>query len=78
MQANADALPPLVRAGEPPWQQPAAPAVEVRRGVREVDKREIGPDAYLPYDPRGLVVVAGGWLAFYVIAAVHDFIASSY
>ena len=55
-----------------------APAVEVRRDVREVDKREIRPDAYLPYDPRGLVVVAGGWLAFYVIAAIHDFIASSY
>jgi hypothetical protein len=77
MQAHADALPPLVRAGEPPWQQPAAP-VEVRHDVREVDKREIRPDAYLPYDPRGLVVVAGGWLAFYVIAAIHDFIASSY
>jgi hypothetical protein len=73
MQAHADALPPLVRAGEPPWQQPATP-VE----VREVDKREIRPDAYLPYDPRGLVVVAGGWLAFYVIAAIHDFIASGY
>jgi hypothetical protein len=49
-----------------------------RRDVRKFDKREIAPDACLPYDPRGLVVVAGGWLAFYVIAAIHDVIASGY
>jgi hypothetical protein len=78
MQTDAYALPPLVRVGEPGWRQPMAPSVQDRRDVRKVDKREIAPDAWLPYDPRGLVVVAGGWLAFYVIAAIHDVIASGY
>ena len=36
----------------------------------------MGRDAYLPCDQRGLVVVASAWLAFYVIAAIHHFIAS--
>ena len=78
MQADAYSMPPLVRVGEPGWRQPTAPSVQDRHDVREVDKPEIGPDAYLPYDPRGLVVVAGGWLAFYVIAAIHGLIASVY
>jgi len=55
-----------------------APSLQHRGDVREVDKREIGPDACPPYDHRGLIVVAGGWLAFYVIAAIHDLIASSF
>jgi hypothetical protein len=78
MPAHADALPSLVRPGEPRRQQAVAPSAQDRCDVRAVDDREIGPDACLPYDPRGLIVVAGGWLAFYVIAAIHGFIASGY
>jgi hypothetical protein len=37
---------------------------------------EIGRDASPPYNHRGTVVVASAWLAFYVIAAIHHFIAS--
>jgi len=57
---------------------PMAQSVQDRRDVREVDRRESRPDARLPYDHGGLVVVAGGWLAFYVIAAIHGLIASVY
>jgi hypothetical protein len=78
MQAHADALQSLVRAGEPRRQQALASPAQDCRDVRAVDEHEIGPDTCLPYDPRGLIVVAGGWLAFYVIAAIHGFIASSY
>jgi hypothetical protein len=41
----------------------------VAADAREVDKRAIDPDANLPCDHRGLVVVASAWLAFYAIAA---------
>jgi hypothetical protein len=46
-----------------------------RRDLSESDKREIGEHAYPPYDHRGLVVVASTWLAFYVFATIHGFIA---
>ena len=51
-----------------------------RRDVIEFDKCEIGRDAYPPHDHGGggigSVAVAIAWLAFYVIAAIHHFIAS--
>lgn len=79
MQTHADALPPpLERVGEPWWRQAAVRSVQHRREVREVDKRETRADAYQPYDHGGLVVVASAWLAFYVVAAFHTFIASGY
>jgi hypothetical protein len=83
MQTHADALPPaLERVGEPQRRRAATRSVQEafqdRRDVREVEKREIGPDAYRPYDHRGLVVVASAWLAFYVVAAIHGLIASGY
>jgi hypothetical protein len=71
MQAHADALPlALERAGGSRRQQPVAPQVQDRRDICEVDRRAIGPDARPPYDPRGLLVVASAWLAFYLIAAI--------
>ena len=74
MRAHADALsPPLERVGEPLCRQAVA-----RSDRREVDKPEIRPDAYRPYDHRGLVVAASAWLGFYVVATIHDFIASGY
>ena len=77
MQTYADVLPPPVeRVGEPQCRQAVAHSAQARG--REVDTREIGPDAQAPYDHRGLVVVASAWLAFYVVATVHDFIASGY
>jgi hypothetical protein len=79
MQAHADALPPaLERAGEPQWRQAVARSVQDRCDVTEFDKREIGRDASAPYDHSGTVVVASAWLAFYVVAAFHAFIASGY
>ena len=63
MQGHADALPQaLERAGEP------------RCGVSEFDRREIGRDTCPPYNHKGTVVVASAWLAFYVIAAIHEWI----
>ncbi len=77
MLASLDALPLAVeRAGEPQWRQAVAPSVQDRRDVSEFDKREIGPEASPPYNHSGTVVVASAWLAFYVIAAIHHFIAS--
>lgn len=90
MQAQAGALPladECVR--EPRWREAVG---QDRHELREVDKREIEPDAYrpcrtscevphtapAPYEPIGLVVVASAWLAFYIIAAVRDLIASIY
>ncbi len=77
MQAHPDALPIAVKhAGEPRWRQAVARSVQDRCDVPEFDKCEVGRDANPPYDPRGLVVVASAWLAFYVIAAIHQFMAS--
>jgi hypothetical protein len=76
MLAPADALPLAVeRAGEPRWRQAVARSVQDRCDVSEFDKREIGRDASPPYNHGGTVVVASAWLAFYVIAAIHHFIA---
>jgi hypothetical protein len=71
----ADALPLAVERAEPPWRQ----AIE-RSSVQDLcdvsDKPEIGRDAFSPYNHRGTLVVASAWLVFYVIAAIHHFIAS--
>ena len=77
MLAPADALPlALERAGEPQRRQAVARSVQDRCDVSGSDKREIVRDASPPYNHRGTVVVASVWLAFYVIAAIHEFIAS--
>ncbi len=77
MLAPADALPLAVeRAGEPQWRQALARSVLDRCDVSEFAKCEIGRDAYPPYNHRGTVVVASACLAFYVIVAIHHFIAS--
>ena len=76
MLAPADALPLAVeRAGEARWRQAVARSVQDRCDVSEVDKPEIGRDASPLYNHRGTVVVASAWLAFYVFAAIHDFMA---
>jgi len=75
--APADALPLAVeRAGEPRWRQAVARPVQNRCDVAESDKPDIRRDAFPPYDHRATVVVASAWLAFYVIAAIHPFMAS--
>ena len=79
MLVPADALPlALERAGEPQRRQALARSVDDRCDVAESDRRETGRDASPPYNHSGTVVVASAWLAFYVIAAIHDFIASGY
>ena len=52
--------------------------VVVPRGVkaRNLDEPETRRDAFPLYNHGGTVVVAGAWLAFYVFAAIHDFMAS--
>jgi hypothetical protein len=75
MLAAADALPLVVeRAAEPQWRQAVARSAQDRCDVAEFDKCEIGRDAYPPINTGvgiGPVLVAGAWLAFYVITAVH-------
>jgi hypothetical protein len=80
MLAPADApLLAVERAGEARWRQAVARSVQDpvqdRCDVSEVDKPEIGRDASPLYNHRGTVVVASAWLAFYVFAAIHDFMA---
>jgi hypothetical protein len=82
MLAPADTLPRAVeRVAEPRWGQAVARSVQDRCDAREFDKCEIGRDAY-PLINRGVcigpIVVAIAWLAFYVIAAIHNLIASGY
>jgi hypothetical protein len=69
MQAHADALPrPLDLAGKERSRRPLVRSG--RRGDGEFG-REIRRDAAVTYDPAGIVVVASGWLAFYVAAVIH-------
>jgi hypothetical protein len=48
----------------------------VRRDLSAFDKPWSGQDRVPPYDHRGATIVAGAWLAFYVITAIHHFISS--
>jgi len=75
MLAHDDALPLAVeRAGEPPWLEALARPGQGGGDVSEIDRTEIGRDASALHG--GTVVVASAWLAFYVVAAIHQFIAS--
>ena len=78
MLAPTDALPLTVeRAGEPQWPQAVTRSLQDHCDVSEFDKSEIGRDAFAPYNyNRGAVVMASAWLAFYVFAALHHFIAA--
>jgi hypothetical protein len=69
-------LAPVERDGEPQWRQAVARSVQDRCDVSEFDKRQIGREASAPYNQREIFGVASAWLAFYVIAAIHPFIAS--
>jgi hypothetical protein len=42
----------------------------------EFDKPRTGQNRIPSYDHRGTVIVAGAWLAFYLITAIHQFISS--
>jgi hypothetical protein len=46
--------------------------------ARSPDETETGRNAFPLYDHGGTIVVAGAWLAFYVFAAIHDFLASGF
>ena len=52
--------------------------VPCRVKASNLDKPETGRGASPLYNHGGTVVVAGAWLAFYVFAAIHDFMASSF
>jgi hypothetical protein len=77
MQAHADAAPLAVeRPGQPWGRQRAARSVGDRCDAPEVRRCEVGRDDYPTYHRSevgiGSVVVAGIWLAFFVIAAIHS------
>jgi hypothetical protein len=77
MPAPADALPlGRERADKPKWRQAVARSVQDRGDVYEFEKTEIGRNTSSPYNHRGTVVVASAWLALYVIAAIHQLIAT--
>jgi hypothetical protein len=79
MQGHADALPQaLERADELRWRQAAARSAQGRYGVSDFGRRGIGRDTSPPYNHKGTVVVASAWLAFYVIAAIHEWIISTH
>ena len=79
MQGHADAPPhALEPAGRPRWRQAAARSAQDRYGVSDFDRREIGRDTSPPYNHKETVVVASAWLAFYVIAAIHEWIISTH
>jgi hypothetical protein len=74
---HAATLPPAPGCAGEQWQrQPRAD----RSDVGEFDKCEIGRDAYPPSNRWSVevssTVVAGTWLAFYVIAAIRNFVVS--
>jgi len=52
--------------------------VPARVKARSADETETGRNAFPLYDHGGTIVVAGAWLAFYVFAAIHDFMASGF
>jgi hypothetical protein len=76
MLAHAEALPLAVeRTGDPVWRQAVARPVQHHRHVSALDQCDIGREAYPPSDRGVTVVWASAWLAFYVIVAIHHFIA---
>jgi hypothetical protein len=77
MQADTDMTRLAVeRAGEARRQTPAARSVQDRCNGPAFDKRKLRRDAGAACDQSAVsidtVVVAGVWLAFYVVAAVHS------
>ena len=79
METHANALTPTLEyADEPRWPHAVTRSVQDRRDPSASDDREIGEHADPPYDPKGLVVAASAWLAFYVFATISHLIASGY
>jgi hypothetical protein len=77
MQTTADAeRMDRDRVNEQRWRQAATESVRRRCDVTAFDKPQTGPDRIQPYDHWGTITVAGAWLAFYVITAIHHFISS--
>jgi hypothetical protein len=75
MFAPADA-PPLYpdRADESNWPKTAVPS---RRGCRDAfafEKPRTTRDGHAPYNHRGTILVAGAWLALYVVAVIQHFV----
>ena len=76
METHANALTPTLEyAGKPTRPQAATRSLQHRDDLPESDKRKIGEHAYPPCDPKGLVIAASAWLAFYVVATIHNLIA---
>lgn len=77
MSAPTD-VPPLAveRTGAPQWLQAAVRPVQGSHDVCEFGKREVGREAFPPYNHEGTVIAANAWLAFYLIIAIHHFVAS--
>ena len=79
MAKYADALPLAgQRAREPQWHQIAARPAQLRGGVSEFNRLEMGREGSPPYNHIGTVVVASAWLALYAIAALHSLLAGNW
>ena len=77
MQTTANAIQmDRNRADERSWRQPATQSVRCQRYLTAFDKPRMGRSRVPPYDHRGTIIVAGAWLAFYVITAIHHFMSS--
>jgi hypothetical protein len=77
MDAYTSALPLSIdRAVETQWREPSRQSVPNYYHIVKFDRCEIGREAYPAshYGAAGIgsVIVAGAWLAFYVIAALHS------
>jgi hypothetical protein len=73
-RVHADALP---LALESLWPPAITTAVQAPSDVSKFDKCEIGQEAYPHYNHRGTVIVGSAWVTFYLIIAIHNFLASS-
>jgi hypothetical protein len=80
MQTHTGALPLAVeRSSESRWRRTTARSLQHRCDIAEFDKCDIGREAHPPINKEvgiGPTVVASAWLAFCVIAVIHQLIAS--
>jgi hypothetical protein len=63
------------RAEEPPWRRMLARPAQHRSEVSAFDQCDIGREAYPLSNHGGTVVGASAWLVFYLIVAIHHFMA---
>lgn len=58
------------------WPPAIARAVQAPCDVSKFDRCEIEQEAYPHYNHKGTVIAGSAWLTFYLIIAIHHFLAS--